>query len=51
MSSALLRGRTLDPGMVKLAEHSRRVRKGLLKEKIRDGTLTAAERRELRSTK
>jgi len=47
MTSALMRGRTLDRGMVQLAQHWRRVRKGALKGKLRDGTITMKERREL----
>lgn len=48
MSSALRRGRTLDPDAVKEARRRRRERIALLKGKLSDGTITMEERRELK---
>ncbi len=48
MGSALKRGRTLDPGMVAIANHLRFTRITKLKRQLKDGSITMKERRELK---
>ena len=48
MSSALMRGRTLNPYAARDAKRWREERIGLLKRKLSDGTITMDERRELK---
>ncbi len=47
MSNALRRGRTLNPGAVKLAKRWQEKRIKDLKDKLQNGTITMEERHEL----